>query len=922
MTDSSDATDATDATDALDRYREKRDFAATPEPPDAVPEGRAGPLTFVVQKHDATRLHYDLRLEVGGVMKSWAVPRGPSSDPSVRRHAVMTEDHPIAYSAFEGVIPKGQYGAGEVIVWDAGTYAPEHERVFDFASREEAERAMEAAIAAGKISFQMRGRKLKGSWALVKTTSDWLLLKHDDPLADPDLDLTLADRSVVSGLSLDDIRDGRLPRHRSAPSDYTPAALTGASATPIPDALAPMLATPREPFSHRDWIFEPKLDGIRAVVNVADGAARLTSRRAVDLTPSYPGLVRALAAQPVGEAIFDGEIVAFNERGVPSFELLQQRMNLVGESDVAAAEARIPVMFMAFDLLHLDGYDLTGVALEERKEALARVLQPVGPVAVVEHFQAEGLEAYEGALALGLEGIVAKRRGRRYLPGRRSDTWAKMKARRTAEFVVAGFTRGEGARAATFGALLLGSREPAGALVYRGRTGGGFTDAMLTELRARLDALATDASPFDEIPPEAAGATFVRPELVVEVEYTEVSSGGHLRVPVFKRLRPDKAPEETVFVCVESAPPEQQGAPAPPSHVSQAAAVLEQLESPAEELRLQVEGHELPLTNLGKTLWPEEGDQRAVTKRDLLRYLARVAPLMLPHLRDRLITLTRYPNGIGGVHFYQKHSEGPPPDFVETVSVHSEGGGGDRDFLLCNNLATLLWLGQLANLEFHATMARVSTEPDARGLPVAFTGSRANVEASVLNHPDFVLFDLDPYIYAGHEAAGEEPQLNRKAFAKTVEVGRALQEILAAAAMPSYVKTSGATGLHIYVPVLRQFPYPVTRSLCETISGELLARMPRDVTLEWVSQKRTGKIFLDVNQNARAKNVASIFSPRAKPGAPVSVPVRWEELDSLYPTDFTVLTTPDRFDQTGDLWADILDSKQDLTALLGLGEGT
>ena len=461
-------------TEQLDSYREKRDFAATPEPPDAVPEGRAGPLTFVVQKHDATRLHYDLRLEVGGVMKSWAVPRGPSSDPAVRRHAVMTEDHPIGYSAFEGVIPRGQYGAGQVIVWDAGTYAPEHDRVFDFSSREEAEAAMEAAIAAGKISFQMRGRKLKGSWALVKTSTDWLLLKHDDPLADPEADLTAADRSVVSDLSLDDIRGGRLPRHRSAPSDYTPDALNGSQAAPPPDSLVPMMASVRDPFSHPDWLFEPKLDGIRAVAHVSGGEARLYSRRGTDLTAAYPGLVAALAAQPVAEAIFDGEIVAFDERGVPSFELLQQRMNLGGELDIAAAEARVPVTYMAFDLLHLDGFNLTGVALEERKESLARVLLPVGPVALVEHFQAEGKEAYEGAVALGLEGVVAKRRGSRYLPGKRSDAWAKIKDRRTAEFVVAGFTPGEGARESTFGALLLGARDPDGALVYRGRAGGGL----------------------------------------------------------------------------------------------------------------------------------------------------------------------------------------------------------------------------------------------------------------------------------------------------------------------------------------------------------------------------------------------------------------------------------------------------------------
>ncbi len=900
-------------TGALDHYREKRDFAATPEPPDAIPEGRAGPLTFVVQKHAATRLHYDLRLEVGGVMKSWAVPRGPSTDPAVRRHAVMTEDHPIAYSAFEGVIPKGQYGAGQVIVWDAGAYAPEHDRVFDFSSREAAEAAMKAAIADGKISFQLRGRKMKGSWALVKTASDWLLLKHDDAIADPACDLTALDRSVVSGLSLDDIRAGRLPRHRRAPSDYTPAALTGSRAAPMPAALTPMMAGVREPFSHPDWLFEPKLDGIRAVAHVSRGAASLISRRGVDLTPTYPGLVAALAAQPVAEAVFDGEIVAFDERGVPSFERLQQRMNLAGELDIAAAERDVPVNYLAFDLLHLDGFDLTDVALEERKEALARTLLPAGPIALVEHVQAEGQEAYEGAIALGLEGLVAKRRGSRYLPGKRSDSWAKIKARRTADFVVAGFTPGEGLREPTFGALLLAARERDGALTYRGRAGGGFTDAMLVELRSRLDALATDASPFAETPPEAAHAAFVRPEIVVEVEYSEATSAGLLRAPVFKRLRPDKAPEDTAFV-LDTPPP----APAPPSLSSEVASVLDQLDDPRDELRLAVGGHEIAVTNLGKALWPEHGAQRAVTKRDLLRYLATVAPLMLPHLRDRLITLTRYPNGIGDLHFYQKHSETPPAEFVETVSVYSEGAGGDRDFLLCNNFATLIWLGQLANLEFHATMARVSPVPDAGALPAAFSGSRTAIEASVLNYPDFLLFDLDPYIYRGDESAGEEPQLNRKAFARTVEVARALKEILDAAALSSCVKTSGATGLHIYVPILRQFPYAVIRSLCETISGELLARLPRDVTLEWASEKRAGKIFLDVNQNARAKNVAAVFSPRAKPGAPVSAPVRWDELDGLYPTDFTVLSAPARFAETGDLWADILDAKQDLTALLGI----
>ena len=900
---------------ALERYREKRDFDVTPEPADSVPEGRAGPLTFVVQKHSARRLHYDLRLEVGGVMKSWAVPRGPSSDPSVRRQAIMTEDHPIPYSAFEGVIPKGQYGAGHVIVWDAGTYAPDEKRALSFTNREAAAEAMEAAIAAGKISFHLRGRKLKGSWALVKTKSDWLLLKHKDAAADRARDLSAEDRSVVSALSLEDLKEGRLPRHREEPSDYTPAALTGTTAAAIPVSLAPMLASAdRSPFSNPDWLFEPKLDGLRAVAHVVNGEVDLRSRRRNAIAEKYPGVTAALAAQPVSAAVFDGEVVAFDERGVPSFELLQQRMNLGGAIDIAAAEGRVPVMFMAFDLLHLDGYDLTAVALEERKEALARVLLPGGPVALVEHFDATGEEAYAAALALGLEGLVAKRRASHYLPGKRSDNWIKLKARLTDEFVVAGFTRGEGARESTFGSLLLGSSEPDSGLSYRGRAGSGFSDALLVELYAQLAPLVVEASPFAEPIPEVEIATFVRPHFVAEIEYAEVTSGGVLRAPVFKRLRPDKAPEGVTF-------PARPADAAPPAASSLAPAiesVLSQLESPDQEVRLAVGAAEIPVTNLEKPLWPGFGDQRALTKRDLLRYLAGVAPLILPHLRDRLVTLTRYPNGIDAPYFYQKHSEAALPEFVETVPIHSDGAGGDKGFLLCNNLATLLWLGQLANLEFHATMARAVTDPDATGLPTTFTGSKENVEASVLNYPDFLLFDLDPYIYAGTEAAGEEPQLNRKAFAKTIEVGRWLKEILDAAALSSYVKTSGATGLHIYVPIVRQFPYPVIRSLCETIGGELLARHHQDVTLEWASEKRRGKIFLDVNQNARAKNVAAIFSPRAKPGGPVSVPVRWDELDDLYPTDFTLLTAPARFAQTGDLWADILESKQDLTTLLGL----
>ena len=344
--------------------------------------------------------------------------------------------------------------------------------------------------------------------------------------------------------------------------------------------------------------------------------------------------------------------------------------------------------------------------------------------------------------------------------------------------------------------------------------------------------------------------------------------------------------------------------------------MLDQLGREGERTHLEVAGVELAVTNLDKVLWPETAEQRALTKRDLLHYLATVSPWLLPHLRDRPLTLTRYPNGIEGGSFYQKHYDRPPP-FVETITVYTDSANGDQQAILCNNLPTLLWLGQLADLELHVSLARVSPQPDAGHLGASFSGSKAQVEASLLNYPDFVLFDLDPYIYAGTERAGDEPELNRRAFTKAVEVARGLKELLDAASLSSFVKTSGATGLHICVPVLRQFDYAAVRSVAETFGGFLQRARPRDVTLEWSVDKRGGKIFVDVNQNARIKNLAAAFSPRPKPGAPVSMPLRWDELDEVYPTDFTILTAPARIAEVGDPWADILSHKHDLAALLG-----
>ena len=906
---------------SLDEYEAKRDFERTPEPPPDQPTAAEGPPTFVVQQHRATRMHYDLRLEVGGAMPSWPVPRGPSLDPAERRLAIQTEDHPLGYASFEGVIPRGEYGAGEVIVWDNGTYSPDEGGTL-FHDRAEAEARVLDGIEAGKLSVTFRGRKLKGSWALVRTSEEersWLLIKHRDEAADPSRDLVAADQSVISGLTIADLQAGRLPdpARRGTPPDL--AALPGVERGELPRTLAPMQAALADgPFGGKDWLFEPKLDGIRALAFIEDGAVTLHSRRGLDVSAQYPALAQAIAAQPVASAILDGEIIALDDNGAPSFERLQQRMNLSGEVNVARADAELPVLFFPFDLLYLDGFDLRRVPLADRLELLARVLRPGPLLQPLQSFEADGRAAFEAAVGLGFEGVIAKRRDGAYLDGRRSQQWLKVKARHSGDFVVGGWREGEGGRSGSFGALLLGAYDEDGALRYAGRVGSGFDDRALGELRARLDALASEDDPFADAPPEPGRLHFVRPELVAEVEFANWTNDERLRAPVFVRLRDDKPPSEVLRADAMAAPPPSAAeAPVAADAAGDAVGdVLDQLGREGERMHLGVGGGELAVTNLDKVLWPETAQQRALTKRDLLRYLTAVSPWLLPHLRDRPLTLTRYPNGIEGGSFYQKHYENPPP-FVETVTVYTDSAGGDQQAILCNNLPTLLWLGQLADLELHISLARVSPQPDGAHLDASFSGTKERVEASLLNYPDFVLFDLDPYIYAGTEQAGDEPELNRRAFAKTVEVARGLKELLDAASLSSFVKTSGATGLHILVPVLRQFDYAAVRSVAETFCGFLQRAHPRDVTLEWAVERRGGKIFLDVNQNARIKNLAAVFSPRPKPGAPVSMPLRWDELDDVYPTDFTILTAPARIAEVGDPWADILSHKHDLAALLG-----
>jgi bifunctional non-homologous end joining protein LigD len=908
----------------LEDYGKKRDFARTPEPPPGTTPRDDGPLTFVIQKHAARQLHYDFRLEVDGVLKSWSVPKGPSLDPAGKRLAVMVEDHPLDYGGFEGVIPRGAYGAGQVIVWDNGTYSPDEDGRLSFGDRAEAEERMRRGLAAGKLSILLRGRKLKGSWTLVKTArgdKDWLLIKHKDRFVDTERDVLDEDRSVICGLTIEDLKAGRLPERPRGAATVRPEDLPAARRAPFPRKIAPMMATlTSAPFSNPDWLFEPKLDGVRAIALIRGGKTTLLSRSGLDATRQYPSLAEELGRQPEPELVLDGEIVALDKAGRPSFQLLQQRLNLTREADIRRADAEIPVLYYVFDLLYAGGFDLTAAPLGQRKALLERMLLPSGRVRLLEHFEEEGEAAYDAAVAHGLEGIIAKRRDSAYEPGRRSRHWLKVKATLSDEFAVGGYSRGQGGRAETFGALLLGYYDEDSRLVYVGNVGSGFGDRTLAELRSRLDAIRVEESPFAEAPPEKTPATWVRPQFVVEVKFAQWTADGHLRAPVFLRLREDKPAKDVRPADVVPAPgiPTRKSAAPRPAEVE---SILEQLETKREKLTLTVEGHKLPLNNLDKVFWPTLGERSALTKRDLISYLARVSPYILPHLRDRPLSLTRYPDGIAGEHFYQKHWDNPLPPFVETVRLFSEHNEGDQEYLICNNLPTLLWLGQIADLELHTWYSRVSPEPDGHHLSDRFSGSAENIDSSLLNYPDFIVFDLDPYIYSGREAAGDEPELNRKAFARTCEVALWLKELLDSLSLSSFVKTTGRTGLHVYVPILRQLDYDAVRSASETVGRFLLRQHPREITMDWAVKKRTGKVFFDHNQNARGKTLASIYSPRPLPEAAVSMPLRWDELGSVYPTDFTILSAPERLAEVGDLWDGILEAKHDLKGLLGSVQG-
>ncbi|MDQ2895425.1 MAG: DNA ligase D [Actinomycetota bacterium] len=807
--------------DRLDSYRAKRDFASTGEPDGGPARGGAGDAAprFVVQEHHATRLHWDLRLERDGVLVSYAIPNGIPPVPSENRLAVHTEDHPLEYLDFEGEIPAGEYGAGTMTVWDRGRYET---HLFD----------------SEKVEVTFHGERLTGRYGLFpiggKTApQDWMIHRMDPP-TDPERE-------------------------------------------PMPSRLLPMLAGAGTlPERELGWSFEVKWDGVRAIAYAQPGRLRLESRNLREITAGYPEVRGLLADLGMREAVLDGELVAFDEAGKPSFERLQRRMHVTAPNAVRRLSASTPVVYAIFDLLFLDGRSLMGRSYAQRREAL-EALGLSGPAwRVPAAHSDQGRQLLAATAAQGLEGIMAKRTDARYEPGRRTGAWVKIKHTRRQELVIGGWIPGEGRRRNSIGALLMGHYED-DRLRYAGRVGTGFTDRTLSHLEALLAPLRADDSPFDPVPKLPREAQFAAPELVAEIEFREWTSEGMMRAPSYKGLRDDRLAIEVVR---EDAPVRADvGAPEPApdtvsAEISADPEVLFEEVSPLPDggLAVLIEGRRLKLSNWDKVLFPQTG----FTKGDLIAYYTRIAPAVLPHLRDRPLTLKRYPNGVDHPYFYEKNSPSHRPEWVQTAPINGV------HYTLAQDRPTLVWLANLADVELHTSLS-LAGHPE---------------------RPSMLVFDLDP------GAPADVVQCS--------EVALVLRGLFSALGLESVAKTSGSKGLQVYVPLNGGAGYEQTKPFARRIAELMEARMSELVVSRMTKRLRPGRVLVDWSQNDAHKTTVTVYSVRARERPTISAPVSWEEVQRCHDEqDAGILTFEGgavltRVAQQGDPFAMLLSTRQQL----------
>ena len=857
--------------DSLGTYRAKRSPDSSPEP-----VGTVSPIPgrlFVVHKHAARQLHWDLRIEMDGVLRSWAVPKGPSYDMNDKRLAVRVEDHPLEYGDFEGIIPSGNYGAGGIIVWDRGEWVPLED--------------WREGLEKGKLLFELKGYKLHGKWTLVKikkSEKDWLLIKERDAYVRQPGDV-FPEQSVLSGLTVEEVKSGQTHAstvRKALQEADVPRTRLDPKTTPV------MLAEQADDAFTRDgWLFELKLDGYRLLACKRGGEALLLTRNGNDYTEVFPEIARAVQALPLDSCIVDGEVVVLDGGGIPRFSLLQQRGRISSPLDIKRAAVELPAVFYVFDLLSFEDFDIRPLPLTRRKQLLAELVPKLGAVRYLDHIAREGDAFLKQVTTLGLEGVIAKKADAPYRGGR-TDKWLKIKAEKTGDFVVVGFTEPNGARPG-FGALQLADYVD-GALVYAGRAGTGFNDGLLRELRAMLDPLVrrdppchgpalkpgAEPLPSDAIP-ETKTTRWTEPVHVVEVRFREWTPDGVLRHPAFLRVRTDKRPhdcERQGWVSAGASPP-QTAVPNDDVTATAAIATSSAREVPAPPKPPQ---KTINISNPNKIFWPAE----KYTKGDLIDYYRSVSRWILPYLRNRPVVMTRFPDGIDGKSFYQKDAPEFAPDWIRTVPIWSNDTQRDIRYFVCDDEDSLVYIANLGAIPLHIWASRVGT----------------------LEQPDWCVLDLDPK---------EAP------FSDVIRCAQSLHRICDAAELPNYVKTTGKTGLHIMLPLGRQMTYAQSRTLGELLARLVIRELGDVATITRHVTRRGDKVYLDYLQNRHGQLIVAPFIVRPLPGATVSMPLVWDEVDfSLDPRAFTIKTAVDRIEKMGaDPMVPVLTESPDLGAVLG-----
>ena len=814
-------------------------------------------------------MHFDFRMEMEGVLRSWAVPKGPSLKPADKRLAMMVEDHPLEYGDFEGIIPAGNYGAGEVIVWDRGTYT-----MIDPPAGTPAD-----AVDKGKIDFKLSGYKLRGAFTLVRTTprnasraaekQQWLLIKKRDEFTE-DEDVTEAHpRSVLSGLTVAELRDS------SKVGEALAETLSNLKAPHLEDKLEAkgfplMLAKLSEQqVDGENWLFEIKYDGVRALA-IRDGEhTRLFARSGREITARYPEVMLAFNTLPFDRFVMDGEIVALDERGHPSFQLLQRRMHVEDRHQVARLSFAVPVHHYLFDLLAFDGFDLRELPLEQRKDMLGQLIRGDGPLRYCEHVVGHGHAFYEEVSKAGLEGIIAKRREGPYR-GTRSGDWLKIKCPITRNFVIGGYTDPGGTRT-HFGALLLGMYDAQGELRFMDKVGTGFNRDMLEKIRAMLDPLARATSPFRVSKPEEPAPPrdghFTEPRLVCEVRFNEFTNHGGIRHPAFLRMMPDVDPRECRYELLDEgdSPVLESDAGEPPDTNGEdlsdpGSAILEAAEPIVRNSgkhRAADDNLKAVTTHPDKIFWPKEG----YTKGEMVEYYRAISKWMLPYLADRPVMLTRYPDGIAGKSFYQKDAPAFAPRWLRTQQIYSEDADREISFFVIDSEEALAYVANLAAVIIHIWSSRTMH----------------------LERPDWLLFDIDP---KGSTTA------NAVIVAK--EVAKALRDL----GMRPYLKTSGQMGLHVVVGLKPKYTYEQAKMFSELVARLVVARIPEIATINRNPSTRRGKVYIDYLQLGHGKTIAAPFSLRAVDGAPASSPLKWNELRSdLDPRQYNIKTMVSRMNR-------------------------